>query len=636
MTSLNTFCPYVGIQPYAEEDREYFFGREKDQRIILSNLYASPLTILYGESGVGKTSVLLAGVVPSLRIAPRTAVVVFREWQSSTFLNALKSKCINAAELAANKPLAIDSKLPLDELLFSVAKAIHGSIMILLDQFEEYFLYHPESATGNPFENEFARAINREEVDAGFLIILREDGLSKLDRLRIRIPNLLSNTLRLQHLDVKAARDAIRKPLSRYNELHSVLTKPFQIETRLVEKLVEQVVTGRVTIGQSGRGQVGDGDYKAQVDSTRIETPFLQLVLTRLWGEEVKAKSHTLRLKTFIKLGGAEQIVRAHLDDVLHKFSQNELELCSKLFDRLVTPSGTKIALTMNDLIGYAGEFKSLVPSILEVLSKNRILRNVKESGELKASTRYEIFHDVLSPAVMDWRARYLLDKEHSKKVKQIRKEAHIATENYLGIRRTIGILGILFSCIIPIAAISLFRIEIPASFTQYYYTGLRDIFVATLCAIGILLFSYKGYNLADSIISNVGGVFVIGMALFPAAPETGDTNVMSIIGLIHYFSTVVFIMVHIYFSLFSFSKGSYSPTLQKRKRNRVYRTCGYTMITCVFLITIYELLPNSFQLLTKELKPIYWLECISFLAFSISWLTKGQAIYKDVAIYTD
>ncbi len=67
MLSAEDVCPYVGLQPYTDAERDYFFGRERDQRVISSNLYAASLTILYGESGVGKSSVLLAGVVPYLR-----------------------------------------------------------------------------------------------------------------------------------------------------------------------------------------------------------------------------------------------------------------------------------------------------------------------------------------------------------------------------------------------------------------------------------------------------------------------------------------------------------------------------------------------------------------------------------------
>src|SRR5262245_33212888 len=220
MSAADDFCPYVGLQPYTEADRDYFFGRERDQRVIASNLYAAPLTILYGASGVGKSSVLLAGVVPALAIAARTAVIVFREWQGALFHDGLKSRCLEAVAAARQKPFAqgeIDATLPFDDFLYAAGQAFGGSILILFDQFEEYFLYHPESEPGNTFESQFARAINRDEVDVGFLLALREDALSKLDRFRVRIPNLLGNTLRLQHMDAISAEEAIRKPLEVYN-----------------------------------------------------------------------------------------------------------------------------------------------------------------------------------------------------------------------------------------------------------------------------------------------------------------------------------------------------------------------------------------------------------------------------------
>src|SRR5262245_65095151 len=85
------FCPYKGLRPYTEADRPYFFGRERDREIIIANLYAAPLTILYGASGVGKSSVLLAGVAPALKEMTRIAVVVFRDWQNPDFKFALKT-----------------------------------------------------------------------------------------------------------------------------------------------------------------------------------------------------------------------------------------------------------------------------------------------------------------------------------------------------------------------------------------------------------------------------------------------------------------------------------------------------------------------------------------------------------------
>ena len=55
--------PYVGLVPYGEADAAFFFGRDEETRIVAGNLRASGLTLLYGASGVGKTSLLRAGVV---------------------------------------------------------------------------------------------------------------------------------------------------------------------------------------------------------------------------------------------------------------------------------------------------------------------------------------------------------------------------------------------------------------------------------------------------------------------------------------------------------------------------------------------------------------------------------------------
>jgi hypothetical protein len=62
---VDSFCPYVGLRPFREEDQLYFFGRENEIRTIADNLYGARLTIFYGASGVGKSSVLMAGLFPS-------------------------------------------------------------------------------------------------------------------------------------------------------------------------------------------------------------------------------------------------------------------------------------------------------------------------------------------------------------------------------------------------------------------------------------------------------------------------------------------------------------------------------------------------------------------------------------------
>ena len=411
-------CPYVGLQPFLEEHREYFFGRERDQRIIIANVLASPLTIFYGSSGVGKSSVLMAGVVPQLRRdRPRIPVVVFREWVGDDFRQRLARACIAAVgNCVANAHLPAED-LPLDELLRACSETARETVLVILDQFEEYFLYHEKSNAPTSFEAELARAINREDVDVGFLIALREDSLAKLDRFQERIPNLLSNRLRLRHLDTDGAAEAIRRPLEVWNRKNASVT-PVSVDDDLVSALIEQVRAGRVSVGrQSGAATLGNEDGL-------VEAPFLQLVLTRMWSQEMAEKSCKLRRVTFDRLGGAQEIVRSHLGAVMSQLDETSQAVCATFFDRLVTPSGGKVACARDDLAGWAGPLREHVPKVLHALSEQRILRTTASAIDQPEATYYEIYHDVLAAALVDWRNRYVERQEREAASRQQREEA--------------------------------------------------------------------------------------------------------------------------------------------------------------------------------------------------------------------
>src|SRR6187431_770108 len=88
--------PYVGLRPYGEADRDFFFGREEDEAVIYANAVATRLTVLYGPSGVGKSSLLRAGVIPHVRLHSGAAAVYYNRWQTSDFEAALIQQCAAA------------------------------------------------------------------------------------------------------------------------------------------------------------------------------------------------------------------------------------------------------------------------------------------------------------------------------------------------------------------------------------------------------------------------------------------------------------------------------------------------------------------------------------------------------------
>jgi hypothetical protein len=402
--------PYIGLRPYtdSDDDQARFFGREQDQEIIIANLYAAPLTIFYGASGVGKSSVLLAGVVPELRQTPQFACVVFRTWQLEKVLPSLKVAILSAVQVAAKNEINVDATLPLDDFLLQCGQAFRGRIVLIFDQFEEYFLYHAASGVSEGFDAEFARSINRSEIDASFLLSMREDGLSKLDRFQGRIPKLLNNLLRLDHLDRDAAIRAIREPIAACNKRLPPGAPPSSIDDNLVEALLDQVKTDSVTLDHAKQPAAAVVRATPVNSETWIETPVLQVVLTRLWDEEKKHGSRQLRLATLKNLGGAPKILRTHLDRMMRKLTWRERRIAADIFGYLVTPSGGKIAHTVTDLAGYSRCRKSRLAPLLERLadSKIRVLRTIQPPPGEPEGVRYEIFHDVLAAAILTWRRR--------------------------------------------------------------------------------------------------------------------------------------------------------------------------------------------------------------------------------------
>ena len=177
-------APYRGLTPYSEQDAPLFFGREAECDIVIANMMASRLTLLYGASGVGKTSLLRAGVAHELRASsgrnvtgsgpPEFVVVYFNRWSDDPV--AALTRCVDESDATATGEQAKEPEITAAGL----AESLHGSstrlgsdLLVILDQFEEYFLYHPHDDGDGSFAVEFARAVNRPDLRASFLVAIR-------------------------------------------------------------------------------------------------------------------------------------------------------------------------------------------------------------------------------------------------------------------------------------------------------------------------------------------------------------------------------------------------------------------------------------------------------------------------------
>jgi len=213
---------------------------------------------------------------------------------------------------------------------------------------------------------------------------------------------------------------------------------------------------------------------------------------------------------------------------------------------------------------------------------------------------------------------------------------------SYKTLRNLIGYCGM----ILPIVLILTTKTapsdkNIESSFSDYYYTSSGDILVSFLCTLGAFLLIYKGYNMKENILSTIAGICGIFAAFSPTATEdlrhslsvhTPLTDVPEIFGFErHTIVAGLFFIILGFISLCCFPQNDVNKqiTTRKKKRNNIFKICGWTMLMCVLIMAIY-FLSDRISTIFGKIPFIFIMETIATWAFGISWLTKGETIYPD------
>jgi hypothetical protein len=226
--------PWLGLRSFSEETLRYFFGRSAEVQDIFERALHKPLTILFGQSGLGKTSLIQAGLIPKLREAGllpvsmrvrydedapsvgRQMIEALGERLRSMGREDLATTCLGASNLWL---LLHDPECGLiDENGVPAMRAI-----FIFDQFEEIFtLGEHRRDIAEDFretiaaivENRMPRDVRAQiETDDGLaerinyqahpakvLLSLREDFLHLLERWRWQLPTLMDNRIELRPL----------------------------------------------------------------------------------------------------------------------------------------------------------------------------------------------------------------------------------------------------------------------------------------------------------------------------------------------------------------------------------------------------------------------------------------------------
>lgn len=190
-------------------------------------------------------------------------------------------------------------------------------------------------------------------------------------------------------------------------------------------------------------------------------------------------------------------------------------------------------------------------------------------------------------------------------------------------LRCIIGWLGMILPWLVVILSL-VFEYKFPDSISATYF---RDPcitpFMIILGSAGILLFTYRGYNIVDDILNTAAGVFALGICLFPCAAKSGNIGTFQLPAatsdIIHMVSALAFFGILAYNSLFQFTKSSGEMTNNKKKRNIIFRVCGIGMIASFILLPLV-------YLGIVDIPHVVWvMEMIALAFFGISWLTKAN-----------
>ena len=354
--------PWLGLNTYAEHDRLYGRDKETDEisDIILNNLS----TVIYGRSGVGKSSLLRAGVFPRMRYEDFLPVYIRLEHNTAEgYFQQVSRKIKEASADADILMMTADGDMVLKERQSSIRKYP----MLVFDQFEEIFTL-PDNAhrpAVAEFFSHLASLLNN-SGDSGnafrVVICLREDYLYFLEQNSSDIPSLKRNRYRLMPLSLSEGREVICRPL------------PGAVTAETADVILERIDTDR---------------------SGYVDPSILSLFMHELY----EKGSGSITLEN-IRLYG-DNIITDFYEDGMRSVS---VKTAKFLEDRLVTTDGYRHYLSYNDALAagvMAGE--------LDTLKEKRII--TVEKGE-KNQRIIELSHDVLCPLVLQSRKERKLKEE--------------------------------------------------------------------------------------------------------------------------------------------------------------------------------------------------------------------------------
>jgi hypothetical protein len=353
--------PYRYLDYFDEADRDFYFGREREIRILLSDVIVNRLVVLFAKTGTGKTSLINAGVRPRL------------EPDYETFYIRVEDDPIRAAREALRAADVLPRRqqdAPLHQQLSSATRRLGRPTVLFFDQFEEFFEHISAPAERQRFVQEIAEIYQDEETQACVVFSMREEYFHEMDDFREQVPSIFhkSSNLRLRLLDDEQARQAIAEPVKQFDVV---------IEDELVERLVADLHTDK-----------------------GISPAHLQIVCDTLWRERA-ANATAITLQDYLALGGGEgspgdRIYQRRVEeDLSHQLDDRQLEIFGRLMPTLRTEKQTKRPKELTELVEQLQ---------VDAATLDQLVERLRGIGLIRVLHRYGTVH-------VEWTSDYLASR---------------------------------------------------------------------------------------------------------------------------------------------------------------------------------------------------------------------------------
>ena len=339
-------CPYRGLKSFREEDSEFFFGHEEFTEYLLTAVRERSLLAVTGPSGVGKSSVVAAGLAAQLRNQDNWHVINMRPGKqpldalARIMLPLLEPELTPVEQLNKSGLLAKDIRNDGFEACLQIARQ-GGQLPLLLviDQFEELFTTSREDDK-KEFIDVVVQATNyyRGYGSPDFCIVL---------------------TMRTEFLAKALAHPGLAAAIS-----------PVATLGGMTDEQLKHVIEKPIQISKSGV-KFADGLVARIVQDTpeSVQLPLVEFLLTSLWDHR---DGSVLTHSAYQELGGVGGALAQHAEQVFNRLPSGEREQTRTVLMRLVTARNDSIPITCR--VADRVDFDDADWSLIEYFANQRLL----------------------------------------------------------------------------------------------------------------------------------------------------------------------------------------------------------------------------------------------------------------------